>query len=301
MIFCIFSFNRGPFLDNCVRSIEQCLPGAEIIVFDDDSDDAQTLSVLENIRATHTVVTPEKAGSTKHGGLYANMQSAIERLKDASSLVCFLQDDTQVVRPILEEELQFLDRLFSENPSLGFVQPCFLRASAKSRRPFQVPEQGKTELLYRENRGQSAGLHYSDLLITSPARLLQRQWTFRTSEPENDRQAKAMFGPMPYLYSPFAMWLPNVPAYRGKKKTWALKYAEEKMQCGYYPFELWSTEQSEQFIARPEDQLPIAEDYLTCNGHTPPKPWRYTPLSGQRWLKRLNSIEVFFHRHFGKS
>ncbi len=230
MIFCIFSFNRGPFLDNCVRSIEQCRPDAEIMVFDDDSEDAQTLSVLDQIREKHRVITPQKAGTTKHGGLYDNMQRAIEMLKDDSSLVCFLQDDTQVVRPILDEELQLLNRLFSENPSLGFVQPCFLRASAKSRRPFQVPEEGKTELLYRENRGQSAGLHYSDLLITSPARLLERGWTFSASEPQNDRQAKALFGPMPYLYSPFAMWLPNVPAYRGKKKTWALKYAESAMR-----------------------------------------------------------------------
>lgn len=299
MIFCVFSFNRGAFLNNCVRSIEQCKPDAEIVVFDDNSDDPETLSTLEEIANTHRVVIPEQLGSTKHGGLYDNMQSAIELLKD-KELVCFLQDDTQIVRPILEGELRRLKARFSENPNVGFVQPCFLRSPSKGRSPLQMHNDGDTSLLYREDQGQSAGVHYSDLLITSPSRLLERRWVFESSEPKNEKQAKALFGYMPYLYSPFAMWLPNVPAYRGKTKTWALKYAEKKEQCGYYPFEIWSSEQSKQFIARPEQRLPIAEDYLSCVGQTPPRPWKYNPLSGSRWLKKLNSIEVALTRYLGK-
>ncbi len=299
MIFCIFSFNRGPFLGNCIRSIEQCVPGATIVVFDDNSEDPETLTTLAEIAKKHRVVIPEELGSTKHGGLYDNMQSAIELLKD-EALVCFLQDDTQIVRPIFEREIQHLNDLFSENLALGFIQPCFLRASAKHRRPFKMPGEADTSLLYREDRGQSAGVHYSDLLITSPVRLLEKGWTFRSSEPENEKQAKALFGPMPYLYSPFAMWLPGVPAYRGKTKTWALKCAEKKGQCGYYPFEIWSPDESKQFLARPAKQLPIAEDYLSCVGLTPEKPWKYTPLSGHRWLKKLNSVEVFIRRRLGK-
>lgn len=300
MIFCIFSFNRGPFLENCIRSIEQCRPGAEIIVFDDDSEDAQTLSVLDGIREQHRVVNPKKVGTTKHGGLYDNMQHAIEVLKDTSSLVCFLQDDTQIIRPILNEEIRALNRLFSENRSLGFVQPCFLRKPVPEYQPLGTSEEDGVRLFCRKGRNQSAGIHYSDLLITSPSRLLERHWVFKTSEPDNDRQAKALFGPMPYLYSPFAMWLPNVPAYRGKKKTRALKYAEKKAQCGYYPFKLWSVEQSERFLTRPEGQLPLAEDHLACEGQTPPKPWRYNPLSGNRLLKHLNSLETFSHRHVAR-
>ncbi len=296
MIFCIFSFNRGPYLSNCVRSIEQCLPGADVVVFDDNSNDPETLDTLESIAEKHRVVVPEELGSTKHGGLYDNMQSAIEMLRD-EELICFLQDDTQIVRPIVEGEVQSLKDLFSDNPALGFIQPCFLRASAKHRRPFKTHDDANTSLLYREDRGQSAGVHYSDLLITRPARLLEHGWTFQSSEPDNEKQAKALFGPMPYLYSPFAMWLPGVPAYRGKAKTWALKYAEKSGQCGYYPFQIWSSEQSRQFIARSPKQLPIAEDYLSCVGQAPEKPWKYTPLSGHRWLKKLNSIEVFLRRH----
>lgn len=299
MIFCIFSFNRGPFLSNCIRSIEQCLPGAAIVVFDDDSDDPETLTILQTIRTKHRIITPEAAGATKHGGLYKNMQRAIEILK-TEPLLCFLQDDTQLVRPILEREMSFIKNQFADNPSLGFIQPCFLRASATKNRPFQTADSSLTQLLYREDRGQSAGLHYSDLLITSPARLLECGWEFRSSEPENDQQAKELFGRMPYLYSPFAMWLPNVPAYRGKRKTWALKRAEKKIQCGFYPFEIWSESKSEEFVNRPAGQLPIAERYLNCEGESPPQPWRYTPLSGQRWLKHLNSAELFFYRHFGK-
>lgn len=284
-------------MDNCVRSIEQCLPGAEIIVFDDDSDDPQTLSILERIAQKHRVITPQKTGDTKHGGLYDNMQNAIEELKDTSSLVCFLQDDTQVIRPIFKEEVNALQQLFSEDPSLGFVHPCFLRKPTPGGHPVKTNEKSGVRLFCRQASNQSTGIHYSDLLITSPSRLLGKQWVFEASEPGNDRQAKTLFGSMAYLYSPFAMWLPNVPAYRGKKKTWALKHAEKKTQCGYYPFKIWSTEQSQEFLTRAGGQPPVAEDYLTCEGHTPPRPWRYNPLSGNRWLKHLNSLETFFNRH----
>src|SRR5690606_21926670 len=50
MLFCIFSFNRGRFLQNCVDSIEQCAPGARIVVFDDSSYDEATKEVLEQLR-----------------------------------------------------------------------------------------------------------------------------------------------------------------------------------------------------------------------------------------------------------
>lgn len=295
MIVCIFSFNRGRFLDNCLQSIEQCLPQAEILVFDDESDDADTLAVLARARQHHTVVLPRQKGDIKHGGLYHNMQQALERLRD-QSLVCFLQDDTQVVRPVFERELTLWQSLFDEDPQLGFIQPCFLRGRERHRRPYAPDREPDSPLLYRDDRGQSAGRHYSDLLITRPARLLERGWHFEQSEPANDRQARALFGPMPYLRSPFAMWLPSVPAYRGKQKTWALKRAEVKMRCGFYPFRLWSEGKSEAFLNRAPERLPVAEDFLTCVDRTPPAPWAYNPLTGQRWLKHLNNLELWWRR-----
>ena len=60
MLFCIFSFNRGQFLQNCVQSIERAAPHASIAVFDDSSDDDFTRGVLQEISQRHAVLQPRK-------------------------------------------------------------------------------------------------------------------------------------------------------------------------------------------------------------------------------------------------
>ncbi|MDZ7641149.1 MAG: glycosyltransferase [Desulfurivibrio sp.] len=92
MLFCIFSYNRGNFLKNCVQSIESCSPDSKIAVFDDDSDDTETISVLRDLGEKHTVFTSTEHSSHHLGGLYNNMQNALEYCQD-EELVCFLQDD----------------------------------------------------------------------------------------------------------------------------------------------------------------------------------------------------------------
>ena len=296
IVFCVFSFNRARFLDNCVSSIEQCASEARIMVYDDDSDDPETCEVLNRIGQRHTVVTPRGVGSSKHGGLYGNMQSALEDNRD-QPLVCFLQDDTQVVRPLFAVEVERLQALLSTRGAAGFVHPCFLRGISRSRTPFRPVPAADGGAFYREDTGQSAGVHYSDLFIARPDRLLDNGWRFRASEPENDAQARALFGRMAYLQAPFAMWLPSVPAWRGKRKTWALKAAERKRTCGFYPFRIWSPEASNEFRQRGGDApLPIAEDYLQCDPHTPPRPWSYNPLTGLHLLKQVNNIELMLRR-----
>lgn len=292
LTFTIFSFNRSRFLRNCVDSIRVCAPDSEIIIFDDDSDDPETLRYLEEAAAFCEIIKPREVGQIKHGGLYLNMQMALEHLA-SRPLLCFLQDDTQLIRPLRQEDIAGLERLFNDHKELGFIHPCFIRGVDLLKRPVAALRGPTERTFYRQDMGQSAGVHYSDLLITVPARLLGRGWKFFQSEPENDRQAKRLFGPMLYLYDPFAMWLPEVPAYRGKKKTWALKLAEAKKGCGFFPFEIWSRDQSKQFVNRKNPSPPIAEDWLICRPQPRTRPWTYNPLTGLGWLKKLNSAEVF--------
>jgi glycosyltransferase involved in cell wall biosynthesis len=297
--FCIFSFNRGRFLENCVQSIEHCMEGPEIVVFDDRSDDPETLRTLESLGKRHKLVTSAKINPIKHGGLYSNMQSALDMLQDRE-LLGFLQDDTQIVRAVTQAEIRNLADIFSDTPDLGFLHPCFIRGFEQQRRPVTMLPGPDANLYYRKNMGQSAGVHYSDLLITSPARLLRRGWRFLQSEPENDRQARALFGPMAYTRFPFAMWLPEVPAFRGKKKSWTLRVAERRKNCGFYPFRIWSEEESRNFMHRSANDLPVAERYLSCIAHEPPKPWTYNPLTGYRWLQHVNALEMFLRKHLLK-
>lgn len=295
LTFCIFSFNRGQFLKNCVDSIRTCVPGADIAIFDDDSTDPDTLRYLEEAARYCEIIKPRAVGKIKHGGLYLNMQMALEHCADRP-MVCYLQDDTQLVRPLGDDELGQLEALFGNNPGLGFVHPCFIRGIDLRKRPVVAIPGENERTFYRQDKGQSAGIHYSDLLVTVPARLLDKNWRFFQSEPGNDQQAKQLFGSMLYLYDPFAMWLPEVPAYRGKKKTRALKWAEAKKGCGFFPFEVWAQDRSDQFRARRERDVPVAETYLNCSPEPRTRPWTYNPLTGLGWLKKLNSIEVFLDK-----
>lgn len=293
---CIFSFNRGKFLRNCVESVRSCIPDADIAIFDDNSDDQETLAYLERASNFCRIVGPREVGTIKHGGLYHNMNTALDLLRE-EPLVCFLQDDTQIVRHVSSSELTEINELFEENPGLGFVHPCFIRGIDLRKRPVTPLSGPATDFFYRQDSGQSAGIHYSDLVIFRPCRLAAHGWRFHQSEPANDRQAKDLFGPMAYMWHPFAMWLPEVPAYRGKNKTLGLRLAERKKQVGFYPFRVLSPDRNASRSAASK-QLPIAEDWLECVPQDPPKPWTYNPLTGLRFYKQLNNAEVAIRRWF---
>lgn len=297
LTFCIFSFNRGRYLRNCVESIRTCVPGADIVIFDDNSDDPETRDYLEQASESCRIVEPTKVGTIKHGGLYHNMNTALELLSDRP-LLCFLQDDTQMVRPVPGSELQALDALFERNAGLGFLHPCFIRGIDLRKRPVTPLAGPAPGYFFRKDTGQSAGIHYSDLVIFKPRRLIDSGWRFQQSEPANDAQARSLFGMMAYMWLPMAMWLPEVPAYRGKKKTLGLYLAEKKKRVGFYPFRLLTDKEVELARDQSPPRLPVAEDFLDCVSGTPAKPWTYNPLTGLRLFKQLNNLEVALRRWF---
>lgn len=294
MIFCVFSFNRGQFLRNCINSIESCAPGSRVIVFDDNSDDPDTVETLEDIKTRHTLVRPGHRSQHHLGGLYGNMQSALEYCHDAE-LVCYLQDDTQIVRPITADTINTINETFDDLPRLGFLHPCFIRGINRTRGA-EYTFDSDARLYYRAPTKRSAGRFFSALLIMKPQRLIQAGWRFESSEPRNNRQAENLFQPMGYLFAPFAMWLPEVPAYRGKKKTLGLKLAEKKRGCGYFPFKQMTTQQVEAMQNRPSGEIPYAEDFLECIPASPKKPWAYNPLTDTGWMKTLNQVEINFKK-----
>ncbi|MCK0165077.1 hypothetical protein [Marinobacter sp. S6332] len=297
LLFCIFSFNRGRFLEHCISTIEQCVPDADIAIFDDESYDEYTRDVLARLAEKHEVLQPGNQSTHKLGGLYGNMQSALEYAADRS-LVCFLQDDMQVVRPLASDEIAGFDRTFDENPNLAFLHPCFLKGINRERDVSTLDFNPDLAAYRRSDTGQSAGQYFSAILIVRPSRLLDKGWLFRRNEPENDQQARQHFERIGHLFSPFAMWLPEVPAYRGKRKTLALKLAERARGCGLYPYKIMSEQEVRNLNTRSPDVLPIAEDFLECTNSNLPTPWGYYPMQGSRWLKKLNSLELALRRLF---
>src|SRR5690606_7680276 len=110
-----------------------------------------------------------------------------------------------------------------------------------------VPEKNA----YHINRQhRSAGAWYSDVFMTSTHLLSQAGWQFKTRESQNEQQARQHFDQMVYLKNPFVAWLPGAPAWRGKRRTLAMRWAEKFRCCGFYPLQIMAAEESDRFCQR---------------------------------------------------
>ncbi|MCW8126805.1 glycosyltransferase family 2 protein [Microbulbifer halophilus] len=288
----VFSYNRGPFLDNCIRSIEECAPDCRLTVIDDGSDDGETRAVLERIGERHRVISKTADSGHKLGGLYANMQAAYE-LAGEDELICFLQDDTQMVRRLTAEDIRAFEQYFEREPKLGFISPAFVRGISLKHaadRDFRFDKASDLWFWYPKKR--STGTWFSALLIASTRRLRQVNWQFEVGESVNNRQAGKVFCRMGRLRAPFAMWLPNGRAYRGKQKSLALRFGEWRRRCGIYPLELMGAADVAKLQAAEPPRLPVAEEILQLRGGVRLKvPWTYDPMQGASLLKLLDRLE----------
>lgn len=294
--FFVFSYNRGQYLANCVHSIERCAPGSEVVVFDDHSSDSETLAVLERLSARHTIFRTGRDAGHKLGGLYSNMQAALD-YAGANDYACFIQDDTQLVRPLEAEDLRLIHDCFEQRQDLGFISPAFIRGiSRQGRRRIDFDYDPQSRLFFPQQSRRSAGIHYSDIFLTRIERLRSVGWHFQDGEPANAARAASSFGHMGYLRCPFLMWLPNGTAYRGKTKTIALRWAERHRNCGFYPFQELERAAVERLRNEVPPRLPVAEEWLRLTRGDPKKPWIYDPLQGSRTLKHLNRVEIYLRR-----
>lgn len=299
MIFFLFSYNRGPLLKNCVDSIEHCAPDATLIVYDDNSNDPETLAVLEEIGKKHEIrLTGDDKPTSQHGALYTNMQRAIDSVS-GDDIIFFIQDDAQLIRPISREDLNFIVRYFAQNPGAGFLAPVFQKRITKQRtlNRFIYDPQREVYICHHRSRIEVAGVYYSDISITTRQRLREVDWRFIPGEYQNELQAKSKFGEMGYLFAPLAMQLPNAPAYRNKKKTLAFRVAEKFNKAGLYKFHYMTEQAINRLRTRSPEQVPIAEDYLDTEPPLP-KPWIFHPLKRSRLLRKLDLLEHFFKARF---
>ncbi|WMS86329.1 glycosyltransferase family A protein [Pleionea litopenaei] len=297
--FCVFSFNRGRFLKHCLASIERHAPGHPIWIFDDNSDDEATQSVLHEASQQHRVIYPphDELGKSKHGGLYGNMARAFAALPDGA-IACFIQDDMQLVRPLNAEDLQAIDDYFAKNTDAAILHPAFLKASNRSRDIQSMTFFPELYCYRRKETGASAGVYYSDVNLFHVDRLRQKQWRFDHGEKHNESQAKKYFPAMGFMQNPFVMWLPNVSAYRGKTKTFGLRMAEQLCESGFYPIQDMSSEKVTELKSRdPKATLAIAEDFLELvNPGEIKAPWFFYPLEKRKILRHLDRIEIKFKR-----
>lgn len=300
IVFCVFSYNRSEYLQNCIASIEQCAPHCAVRIFDDNSCDPQTRETLATLSQRYAVIysSPENGVQSKHGGLYGNMQRAFSTAEE-DQLLCFLQDDTQLVRPLSERDIAELADFFAVSASPCFVQPAFLKGYSKKKDDRLTRFDAAKRVYFVDRFNNSAGAFYSDICVFRVKDLRAVGWEFVTRESGNERRARLFLAQMAYWRDPFVAWLPNVPAFRGKRQTLALRLAQRARRSGYYPLAIMSPEKNLEFVARPDCQVPYAEHFLRPLHGRIKEPWTYYPFQGVAVFKWLNSAELIIRKWFG--
>lgn len=287
----VFSFNRGAWLENCVASVRRNMAQARLRVYDDNSDDPDTLAVLG--RLGDIVNRAEPAGQARHGGLYANMQQALDQTQ--GDFLMFLQDDMQVVRPVGQDDIAGIARIFDSDPRIGFVAPIFMKGARMNRyRGKLTPEPDLR--IYRPDPEDAASIAYFDTALAHVARLREAGWRFQPSEAQNVTQARRLFGPMPWLADPFSFFCPEVPIFRNRARTLAARLAPRITGGGVKAFHDIGPEAARTFKTRGLEVWPEAEDFLTPLDRSVRRPFIYKDVKARWWLNALHRLEKALRR-----
>ncbi len=262
----IFSFNRGRFLENCLKSVEACASDMPVTVIDDQSDDMQTRAVLDQYRDRLRVVIAGDAEITEHktGGLYNNMRFAFEdALGSGRRFALFLQDDMQLVRPILPEDIAGAKTFFDANPNAAELHTCFMKRFYKHRDDTltELDASGEAYLRPSDYPGFSG---FSAVGLFDIERFRALFGDLKQGEYANNELAQKNHIQMGISARPFMMWLPYPISHRGKQRNLPLQLVEFVGGCGYYPLELMTDRKARAMLERDRRQRPYAEDWLEC-------------------------------------
>ena len=285
----IFSYNRGGFLHNCVTSLFKCIKNVSVTIVDDNSDDIDTLKILEKWSSKCEIATPSSSNiAYKLGGLYKNMNYAMNDACDKKlDNVMFMQDDMQMVRMYTKEDDVIINKFFKENKRSVQYSPCFFKLGFK--KPLSNRRLNESKIVYFKNkRSQYSG--YSDIGIFHVERFKENFVNFEVGERKMDNLARKKGIRRGEAVYPFMMYLPFPKSYRDKNRSMTLRISEKISGAGYYPINYMDEKELKVFFERDPSFIPYAEEYLTVKGINK-KPWSFaggvTALYEQGGWKRM--------------
>ena len=284
----IFSYNRGKYLKNCIESIVENLPGVKVTVFDDYSDDKDTVEYLASLG--DRVVLGRDGSDSRHGNLYRNMQLALEL--SSKRFLLLLQDDIQVVRRVDEHDMQTIDTIFSD-PDIAFLRPQFMKLGDGERNVslLAASSEVRAYIPKLEFKETTFGHSYCDVVLCDIPKLKKAAWTFLDGERANQIQAHGMFKYMPFMADSFIFYCPEVPCYRNKKLYLASRIVQNKLQGKLSRFMTLSEEENASFIERDINIWPIAENFLEATNKDVVKPFVYQDYSKSILLQNIYRLE----------
>jgi len=234
---CIFSFNRGEFLENCISSVEKFMPWAPIFLIDDSSTDEQTLDWILANKGRFTLIPPSDGKQMKKsGGLHKNMEKAFLELRVRSIEHClFIQDDMQVLREVTQDEISTYTEKLAQLPNCMQISTNFRKKRCINLDNDTAEWDDEDLFHFREVENDPRLLAFIDVGIFSVNVFFNYFGDLDVGELNNNSRAKIYGLKVRYLKEPFTMWLPFPTAHRAKKKGVILWIVERFSGAGFYP------------------------------------------------------------------
>lgn len=286
----VFSFNRGAYLQACLDSIARNFAEAEVVVYDDLSDDPATKEVLAGLKVR--LVQPDLVAKAQHGGLYSNMRRALTEV--STQYLFFLQDDMQIVRPVDAQDMAAIDAIFAADQACGFVSPLFMKGlyARKMRAQYRASDQLRAYVCAAEIAREALRFAFADVCIAHVPRLRAAGFDILDGEGANEQQAKAMFSQMPIMADPFAFYCPEVPTFRNRKRPLSGQIARHLRSASEgLGYENMSATQSAEFRGRSVALWPFAEDFLQPENPKVRRPFVFQDFQGPAMLRVLSKLE----------
>lgn len=294
----IFSYNRGPYLRNCVESVLKHCPGIKFTVYDDGSDEPELVDYLQSLG--DKVRNMQFASTDRHGGFYTNMQAALDEA--TADFLVLLQDDVQVLRDITTQDIAAWRDYFTAHQACAFLSPTFMKGMRrKDFLRYYQPDASERLYHWIEDPAQPSKdgpvpHYYMDICVLDVSKLRAAGWKFQNSELMNGQQASSLFAHgMPQLADPFVFYVPEEPVFRGRIKSKGSKMAERlagntvKLFVSMTPEEVYAMRQ------RALSVYPFAEDFIQTKDPDVKRPYRFN-VYRSHWVTRLiNKVEKLFH------
>lgn len=262
----IFSFNRAEFLKNCIDSILHAMIQLPAVVIDDESDDCETLRVLDNLPGNFELM-PSNIGiaEKKTGGLYGNMNIALQVCERRGfDYALFVQDDMQIVRRILPSELHGFETFFTENPEAIQLQTCFRRRESAERLAQTAELDATRSAFFIPDTCERGKDNFSAVGLFNVGRVRQWLGEFAVGEGENSVRCRELGIKQGIASYPFMNWLPYPSSFRGKRRNFLHRVTESLGGAGFHPINFMSNECAARFHEKDASIIPIAEDWLTA-------------------------------------
>jgi glycosyltransferase involved in cell wall biosynthesis len=263
----IFSYNRGPFLENCIRSMESHWSSVDLCIIDDNSTDPETVRTLDLARRRHTVLSNQghKEFEAKTGGLYGSMNLAMKYARENGFVYTFfIQDDMQLVRDVTPDDISHVENFFTKITDSIQVSPSFTRilSAADFFNDHCMNEDAKAYVRKDQSRGGKS--HFSATGVFHVDRFFRIFESFEAGEAKNSEKAKSLGLKYGKSFYPFMCWLPYPISHRSRSRSPKHRLVEWLGRSGYYPISSMSPPKVRLLLNRDPYVLPLMEKFLNA-------------------------------------